>query len=522
MRYFNITGPCRPDEHYTVRREALLAVGREMVEQGRYFTIFAPRQTGKTTFFQLLMEELRQEPAGIVPIWISLEGMHTLEKGRFYEAFTSDLVYTLKGIGIHTNAAFIDSALLRSFFMEIRQQSDVRLALIIDEFEGIPPQLVSEVVHTFRKLYHRKDEHALHSLILVGISTLVELITGPASPFNIAEQLQISYFSREETEALIDQYVAESGQPFEAEVRRAIYENSAGQPGLTCALCKQLVEVVATDRSQAVNMAHFYRTLKHFLTERFDLNIMNIVQKARQKQGFMLKALFGMEPIPFTVHDPDIAFLYAHGVVTNRNGQVDVVVPLYSKVLIMTFRPLINGEAEHYLTSAHERVGDYVKAGELDVKALLLKYDAYVKRRGFQAFDTTHLREGAWHYSLDGFLYFFIERLGGQTFVEAPSGRGRTDILILLNQRKYVIETKIYTDASYFEDGKRQLAAYLAAEDLDAGYYVVFSGKHSARDTLNQEEIVDGKTICTFIIRTNFEPPSRRRARGMKSKAREA
>lgn len=61
MRYFSTSGPCNPDEHYTVMRETLVAKGQTLVERGCYFTIFAPRQAGKTTYFQLLFRQLKQE-----------------------------------------------------------------------------------------------------------------------------------------------------------------------------------------------------------------------------------------------------------------------------------------------------------------------------------------------------------------------------------------------------------------------------------------------------------------------------
>jgi len=121
---------------------------------------------------------------------------------------------------------------------------------------------------------------------------------------------------------------------------------------------------------------------------------------------------------------------------------VDVAVPLYKKRLLTAFRPTINGESGYYV-SAHEDPNAYVTAEGLNLKAILQRYVEYVAKRGFHAFDTKTLRESAWHYSLDGFINFFIERLGGQTFVEVPSGRGRTDILILLRGKKYVIEAKV-------------------------------------------------------------------------------
>jgi hypothetical protein len=92
-----------------------------------------------------------------------------------------------------------------------------------------------------------------------------------------------------------------------------------------------------------------------------------------------------------------------------------------------------------------------------------------------------------------------------------PSGRGRTDIMILFQGKKYIIETKIFTDQSYFQKGKKQLAEYLKSEGLKAGYYVVFSQKHAEEDKLEQEEVINGKRIVTRIIRVNFAHPSRGR-----------
>ena len=85
-----------------------------------------------------------------------------------------------------------------------------------------------------------------------------------------------------------EQYVADSGQRFEADVIQAIYNNTQGQPGLVCALRHHLVTVTASVPSQPVSMAAFYKTLRHFLTERLDKNILNVVQKAKEKQSFML------------------------------------------------------------------------------------------------------------------------------------------------------------------------------------------------------------------------------------------
>ena len=230
----------------------------------------------------------------------------------------------------------------------------------------------------------------------------------------------------------------------------------------------------------------------------------------------MLRVLFGESAIPFSVNEPNIAWLFANGVVGNNAGFVDVLVPLYAKALITAFRPLINGEATHYV-SAYDTFAGYVDQNGINLTAILDKYREYVHRRGYQAFDTEHLKEGAWHYSLDNFINFFIERLGGMTFIEVPSGRGRTDILIVQHGRKHLIETKIFTDQYYFQQGKHQLASYLASEGLEEGYYVVFSNKHSQEDTLTFSEMIEGKQIHTYLILTRFDPPGQQKANRKKA-----
>lgn len=58
MREFNIFGPVYPDRHYHVNRVAVKAELRNHIDKGRYLTLNAARQTGKTTLFREVLEEL--------------------------------------------------------------------------------------------------------------------------------------------------------------------------------------------------------------------------------------------------------------------------------------------------------------------------------------------------------------------------------------------------------------------------------------------------------------------------------
>ena len=440
-----------------------------------------------------------------VGTWISFEDLRTAPPEVFWARMGMQLGRQARKVLPDFGLPSMDGVWgLEDFAVALKQRVRRKWVLIIDEFDGTPDYALGELMHHFRRLYHQKAEHALHSVALVGVRNITEVNLDKASPFNIVDEIQIPYFTAKEVRGLINQYAGETGQSFQSEVVRQVHSNTAGQPGLVCALCRDLVERFAADRSEPVNMDAFWPLLEYYLIERLDKNISNIVSKARQEQAMMLKVLFNGE-VPFRIDNPAICFLHVHGVVGNVDGVVDVPVPLYKKRLISAFQPLINGEIEHY-TTVQTDFSMFFDGDRLSMEALLGNYREYVRRRGFRAFDTEHLKEGAWHYSLDGYIHFFVQRLGGRSFVEVPTGRGRTDILIVWQDHTYIIETKVYTDNYAYQKGKHQLAEYLKSEGPDEGYYVVFSNKHTDEDTLFEDETIEGKRILTYVIQTNPLP----------------
>lgn len=58
MRFFNTAGPCEPSRHYMVPAVPRLPGAHELIDDGSYFVVHAPRQTGKTTTLRILAREL--------------------------------------------------------------------------------------------------------------------------------------------------------------------------------------------------------------------------------------------------------------------------------------------------------------------------------------------------------------------------------------------------------------------------------------------------------------------------------
>jgi len=73
------------------------------------------------------------------------------------------------------------------------------------------------------------------------------------------------------------------------------------------------------------------------------------------------------------------------------------------------------------------------------------------------------------------------------------------DLLIIHEQRRYIIETKLWEGKGLYARGKKQLAAYLGAEGEEKGYYVVFDHR-SKPEARRDDEQIEGKKVISFVI----------------------
>jgi hypothetical protein len=83
VRFFNTTGPCNPDDHYMLPPEERL-VGAQLhryIRDKLYWSLHAPRQTGKTTF---LLDWMKKINAGdeAVACYVSVEAAQGLENRK--------------------------------------------------------------------------------------------------------------------------------------------------------------------------------------------------------------------------------------------------------------------------------------------------------------------------------------------------------------------------------------------------------------------------------------------------------
>ncbi|WP_254867731.1 AAA-like domain-containing protein [Marinitoga sp. 1154] len=90
---------------------------------------------------------------------------------------------------------------------------------MIDEFERLDKNIMNEFLHVIRDIYHSRQDYKLRSVILISVGYLSGILEDNASPFNIAEHLEVPYFTKEQVYDLLSQHEKETGQIFEEKVK---------------------------------------------------------------------------------------------------------------------------------------------------------------------------------------------------------------------------------------------------------------------------------------------------------------
>ncbi len=497
MKDFNTSGPNIPDQHYTIERTDLISKGLKLIEKERYFTIWAPRQTGKSTYFRQLADKLIQE--GYKVAHINFEDYKQTPLQTFVERFIEQINNFWE-----TNFEITD---ISKTFNEIEKITIPKYVLIIDEVEGINPEYFGTFLHSIRRVYHSRHNHSLKSVILVGVSNIVGVVSDNASPFNIADNLNVPYFTDKEVFELLVQHETETGQMFEEKVKQKICQITANQPGLVNGFAKKLVEDYPDKK--LLTYKNYLEVEHWYLNVAIDKNFSNILNKAREYRNFVERLLFTEEKIPFKIDRESIKLLHTNGLIKeDENGFVTFWVPFYKKRLYDAFYPYTNGEKANILRSI--AVSELFDSNEkLIFDKVIIGYKEYVKRRGFQVFrekdekgNFQSIKESALIYSFETYIQAFLQVIDGKSYREADTGLGKSDLIINVNSTEYLIESKIYYYERQFLNGKKQLAYYCNSLGLKHGIYLVFcpNNVNYSKSITEKNEDIENVTISTYLI----------------------
>ena len=527
MRRFNTQGPVNPDQHYVVPRTQELTEFIKRVKEGRYIVIFAPRQTGKTTFFYAAMDILAAEEPTYLPIHLDFEAYKNLASSDFYDNLTEDIREEIENLyhergempsealsHFLQNMALTDNmSMLRSFRALARVVENQRVVVFIDEFDGIPPTVVSDFLYTLRRIYiSRTVPRCPHSLGIIGVKSIAQLnYDRSVSPFNIHDDFALSNFTPDQVQELLGQYTDETGQAFAPEVIESIHKQTGGQPFLVNRFGQILTEEMGIPKTETITLAHF--SAAHIqLVDENNTNLTHLTTNIRRNPRFeslLMRIVSYENSVRFNPDDDIIDELATYGVITKGSDRkCEIANPIYLYRVIQAFKPIVNGLERDYFPEDTDGFQYLTATGHIQMERLMDNFRDFIARAGFRILQVPETpQEFIGQHLLFAYLDQFVTSVNGVMYMEVPTGRGRMDLILLHDRRKYIVETKIWRSERHYAEGKQQLAAYLSAERVTEGYYVVFDHRETP-EPRTEMETIDELTIRSYVIPVVQERPS--------------
>ena len=516
MKKFNTTGPCFPDEHYMLPALDRLPGVRELVAGGSYFVVHAPRQTGKTTALQALVQEINAK-GEMAAIYCTLEAL----QGATDPDNAMPKIRTLLLRGAKTIPAFVASrsdddgtsagsrevgwtvTVVSDTLTTICQRVGKPVVVFFDEADCLVGDVLISFLRQLRDGYvNRKMIPFPKSIALVGMLDVRDYKAqirpdgsslGEISPFNIiAEDLLIPNFTESDISTLYAQHTTETGQRFDDGVVKAVWHYTCGQPWLVNAIANDCVAKIHGFRYGETITVDDVEAAKEAIIRRRDTHVDSLMERMREPRvRRIVEPLISGDKSDVTYNDDDYRYITDLGLLRVDRGALVPANPMYAEII---GRYLSRGEQDAMIRSVPET--PWVKDDGLDMHGLMLAFQQFWRENSGADRDIMGYRESVPHLVLMAFLQR-VTNGGGHINREMALGQGRLDLCIEFRGARYAIEVK--TSANFQgEKSYAQCAKYLDSLGLSEGWMPIFEkSKEKTWDEkiYSRDVVVDGKSI---------------------------
>ena len=511
-RYFNIAGPCNPEEHYMLPSELRCNEVMDLIRLRQYFVIHAARQSGKTTLLLDLVRKMNED-GDYHALYCSLESAQSInDPAQGIPAIISNVQTAVKynpSLPKTTEPPRTDHyyTALKEYLTDFCINLDKPLVILFDETDCLANGTLISFLRQIRDGYvNRSTISFVHSVGLIGMRNIRDYkgkiredreTLGSASPFNIVtESLTLQNFTREEVGQLLAQHTRDTGQAFSSESLDRLFHYTQGQPWLVNAAAREVVvKILKNDFSQSPSCAHVDQAVETIIQRR-DTHIDSLLERLKEERvQKIVEPLILGEIRKYGLLDDDYQYVLDLGLLKEKYGRLVPSNPVYEEVIF-------NGLTDHIQArlddlSNEEKMPDHAVHDQLDIRRILTEFQRFWREHSEIWMERFQYKEAAPHLVLMAFLQKIT---GRDSFItrEMASGRRRLDICIQHGDVRYPIEIKIRRDSKTIGEGKAQLSAYMETLGCHEGWLVVFDRrkKPSWKSKLFwKTETVDGKVI---------------------------
>ncbi|MCI0470152.1 MAG: AAA-like domain-containing protein [Candidatus Aminicenantes bacterium] len=522
MRRFSSYGPLDPEAHFFAPRENLITtaynrlVGENPSWGGHYFTVWAPRQTGKTWLMQEVIEKIDRTGQYHTAII-------TMERAKAEKEEKEIVSILIEKMQIAFSREFpplqkindIHSLFTASYFQK-------PVILILDEFDSLEEERLSSFAGVFRDMFitrtnERKKSsgektYLLHGLALIGVRSVLGIENLRGSPFNVQRSLHIPNLTYPEVAGMFEWYEKESGQQVEETVVQALYEETRGQPGLTCWFGELLTETYNSDPKKPIALYNFKEAYGAALNILPNNNILNLISKVNKPpyDEIVMEFFKTGEKIAFNFDNKEINYLYMNGVIDEEKVDADEYYlkfscPFVQKRIFNYFSNRIFSYLGR-LIDPLDAMKDAIDEETLHIPNIIKRYQDYLKKNHEVFFKNVPRRktdlkiyEAVYHFNLYRYLVDLLRARGVEVVPQFPTGNGKIDLILKYREKIYAIELKSFTDMYRFERGIDQAAEYAQQLGLKEIVFLVFV-ELSGEEAKPLELVVDRSGIKVITL----------------------
>ncbi len=506
-RFFNVTGFCTPERHYMVDPlRGLNDTIVDLINSEYYFTIHAPRQSGKTTMLHALMNKINTEGERVCLVF-------SLETAGYRSITVNDanrniIKAIMRSSLLHLAPEFqpelsekSDDMIMKDFLSDWCLKLPKPLVLLGDEIDSLYDDVLISVLRQFRDGFQLRPKGFPSSVALIGLRDVRDYkekvrdnsrSIGSGSPFNIkAESLTLKNFSREQITELLQQYTDEGGQVFTKDVVELFYLLTGGQPWLVNALAREIVvKILENDTSKPITIEIISQAKENLILRR-DTHLDSLVDKLQGPRiRPIIDAILSGADIQYSEYSDDLRYAEDLGIVikdVEKDG-VKISNLIYNEIIPR----VLNANLQDLMIPKVGLLWFIKPDGKLDMDALLREFQDFYREHAESWLDNFSYQESGKQLLLMAFLQRIING-GGSIAREMAVGRGRTDLVIDFKGDCFVLELKIKRSNSYMDRTYKQLHRYLDTVNQSHGYLILFELKNS--DTIPWEERIKWNEI---------------------------
>lgn len=488
-KFFNTAGPCRAELHYMIDPMTRLNGVRKLIDNHQYFSIYGPRQTGKTTCLYALMEELNQQgtyTALVVNIQVAASGRDSYEAMRMiaaaiYRQATLHLIEPEWPASISEQDTQFDN--LQDYLSDWARHNRKPIVLFIDEIDALNEHYFVALMRQIRAGFEGRPRGFPQSIGLIGLRDVQDYTAqqqtstneagnepGVETPFNVkSTSLSIDNLTSEQMDELLCQHTQATGQEFPEELRENLFDLTQGQPWLVNAIADLILsDILGNDYYIEIKQPHLIRA-QHLLLERRETHIDNILKKLRERPvRLVIEAIINGEAPDFSKFKDALAYARSTGIVT-CHPPVRFANPIYQELALKTMCSVFTESLPTDLVD----IEYYWQGNELSVDELLEEFQLFYQRFAETWIDRYEFKEAGRQLL---FIAFLMRLTHGQADFEwdMALGHGRCCVTVNYMGQRMAFVMKLRHDNYSREEGLNQTMRYLKQINLEQGYLLLF------------------------------------------------